>query len=110
MACIKYVNEGCVESPCMCWVLFKKCTCRLESLYRYETLVSKGIENLTVEEDYFVLTFQLEELVALHGRLKGFIFPCDVCGCGRKYYFPSFEAIHQFVKLLNGIDYVEIMT
>ena len=109
MVSIKYLNEGCIKSPCTCWVLFKKLSSHIEALCRYEMLLCKGIDNLTVEEDFFVASFELEELEALYERLKGFIFPCDVCGCGRKYEIPSFEAIREFVKKLNGIDYLEIM-
>ena len=109
MVSIKYLNEGCVESPCVCWVLFKKFSSRIDELCHYEKLVLKGLENLTVEEDIFVVSFELEELEALHRRLKGFIFPCDVYGCGRKYELASFKEICDFIKRLNGIDYDEIM-
>ena len=109
MVSIKYLNEGCVESSCVCWVLFKKFVSGIDKLCRYEKLVGKGLENLTIKEDIFVLSFELEELEALHRRLKGFIFPSDVCGCGRKYELASFKEICDFIRRLNGIDYDEIM-
>ena len=93
----------------VCWVLFKKFSSRIDELCCYEKLVVKGLENLTVEEDIFVICFELEELEVLHRRLKGFIFPSDVCGCRRKYELASFEEICDFVRRLNGIDYDEIM-
>ena len=81
----------------------------MDELCRYEKLVAKGLDNLTVEEDIFVVSFELEQLKALHKRLKGFIFPSDVCGCRRKYELTPFEEICNFMRRLNGIDYDEIM-
>ena len=109
MVSIKFLNEGCVESLCVCWVLFKKFSSQMDELCRYEKLVAKGIDNLTVKEDIFVVSFEFEQLKALHQRLKGFIFPSDVCGCGRRYELSSFEEIRDFMRRLNGIDYVEII-
>ena len=109
MASIKYLNEGCIESSCVCWMLFQKLASQIDELRRYEKLVVKGLENLTVEEDIFVVSFEFEKLEALYRRLKGFIFPSDVCGCGRKYELALLKEIHNFLKRLNGIDYDEIM-
>ena len=109
MISIKYLNKGRVQSLCVCYVLFQKFSSKINELCRHEKLVAKGLENLTVEEDIFVVSFDLEEVEALHRRLKGFIFPSDVCGCGRKYELTAFDKICDFMKRLNGIDYVEIL-
>ena len=108
MASVKYFYSGEIESPCFCWRLFTKFCEQLNDLRRYEMLVKKGIDNLSVEEDLFVVRFEVEEVKSLYKRLQGFVFPCNVCGCGRKYELLSFEMIHQFQRNLNGIDYIEI--
>ena len=108
MVSVKCVNEGCVESDCVCWALYKKFSSQLGDLYHYQELVAKGLENLTLEEHIFVLYFDLEHFESMHRRMKCFMFPYNVCGCGRKYEVASFQEIFDFSRRLNGIDYVKL--
>lgn len=110
MASIKYVNEGQIRTPCVCWRLFRKVCLQLDEMVCYNALVGKRIDQLNVEENLFVVRFEIDMLESVYRRLQSFAHRDGVCGCGRKYDLPEFQIICKFQRTLNGIDYMEITT
>lgn len=109
MASIKYVNEGEIKTPCLCWRLFRKLCAEWPELNHYNMLVGKGIDDLSIEEDLFVVAFEFSSVKSLYNRLRdGFLSRDGVCSCGRKYCLPNFETVCRFQINLSGRCYSEI--
>ena len=87
----------------------------MEDLSYYYSLLAKGIENLTLGEEYFVIEFDMDNLKNLHNFLRNekmkLVKVEDknvfLCRCKREYFIPCFHKICQFQKSLSS-DYLEI--
>ena len=108
MVSIKYVNEGFIRTPYICWRLFWKAGQKLSEMIPYQKLLTKGIENLTIPDELFVINFDIDEVESVYKRLQAITYR-GVCQCGRKYVLPEFKKICNFQRNLNGRYYMEIM-
>lgn len=111
MVSIKYLNEGFIRTPCVCWRLFRKAGEKLSDMIPYQKLMAKGIENLTIGDELFVINYDIDEVKSMYVRLQNLGTKIDslyVCQCGRKYLLPDFENICEFQRNLCGRHYMEI--